>query len=171
MEPLTFVNIKWVKPLAEKLKTILETSLGKRAEEVKILNAEFGDTRLLLDYYVVPNCQYHNPADHIEEELPLVQAPVYDALQLFLGIETVVRDGRNQLFVLADVGIGKTSLLLMLKLWHLFSYWPKGYDCLLLKLGEKSLDALNAHADKAKTVLLLDALDEDPMARGPSVND
>jgi len=164
MEPLTFVDISWMKPLMRKIKAIRE----KRAKEVYALDNDFGDTRLLLDYYVIPNCQHHNPADYNEEERSrsVVKAPVYDILQDFLGSETVLRDGRNQLFVLADAGMGKTSLLLMLKLWHLFAFWPKGYDCLLLKLGEKTLDTLNAHADKAHTVLLLDALDEDPMARG-----
>jgi len=34
MEPLTFVNIQWVKPLAEKLKDLR----GRRAEEVQTLN-------------------------------------------------------------------------------------------------------------------------------------
>ena len=76
------------------------------------------------------------------------------------------RDGRSQLFILADAGMGKTSLLLMLKLMHLFDFWPKRYHCLLLKLGESSLERINAQEGKANTVLLLDALDEDPMARG-----
>lgn len=73
-----------------------------------------------------------------------------------------MRGGHTQLFILSDAGMGKTSLLLMLKLAHLFSFWPKRYNCLLLKLGPDTLERLRAHPNKGDTVLLLDALDEDP---------
>ena len=164
MEPLTFVNIQWVKPLLQKLNDIR----GQRAKEVTALADVFGDPRVLLNYYVVPNCQHHNPADHDEDERSrsYVKAQVDVTLQAFLGGETLLRDGRNQLFILADAGMGKTTLLLMLKMWHLFSFWPKGYDCLLLKLGDDSLEQISKHEGKANTVLLLDALDEDPQAHG-----
>ncbi len=164
MEPLTFVNIQWVKPLLQKLNDIR----GQRAKDVTALADVVGDPRVLLNYYVVPNCQHHNPADHDEDERSrsYVKAPIDATLQAFLGAETLLRDGRNQLFILADAGMGKTTLLLMLKMWHLFSFWPKGYDCLLLKLGDDSLEHIAKHENKANTVLLLDALDEDPKAHG-----
>jgi hypothetical protein len=54
----------------------------------------------------------------------------------------------------------------MLKLAHLTSFWPKGYACELLKLGEKSLEVIANIPNKSKTVLLLDALDEDPFCFG-----
>jgi hypothetical protein len=52
------------------------------------------------------------------------------------------------MFILADAGMGKTSLLLMLKLGHLLSFWPKGYDCLLLKLGADTLERLDKHPNQ-----------------------
>jgi hypothetical protein len=164
MEPLTFVNIQWVKPLLQKLQDIR----GERNQAVTALADVFGDPQVMLNYYVVPNCQHHNPADHDEDERSrsFVKSPVDVTLQAFLGAETLLRDGRNQLFILADAGMGKTTLLLMLKMWHLFSFWPKGYDCLLLKLGNTSLEKIEQHERKANTVLLLDALDEDPLAHG-----
>ncbi len=164
VDPSTFVSIKWVNPLLKMLKNIR----GQREKDVLALADVFGDPRVMLSYYVVPNCQHHNPADHDEDERSrsYVKAPVYDTLQAFLGTETLMRDGRNQLFILADAGMGKTTLLLMLKMWHLFAFWPQGYDCLLLKLGDNSLELINKHKGKADTVLLLDALDEDPKAHG-----
>ena len=165
MEPLTFVNIQWVRPLAEMLKKIR----GERVKQVEALTDEFGNFTALLNYYEQPNCQYQNPADYDEDALPHSTGdkfPVFKALHEFLSKEVVERDGRSQLFILADAGMGKTSLLLMLKLMHLFDFWPKRYKCLLLKLGESSLERINAQEGKANTVLLLDALDEDPMARG-----
>ena len=164
MDPLTFVNIEWVKPLLKMLNNIR----GQREKEVLALADVFGDPRVMLSYYVVPNCQHHNPADHDEDERSrsYVKAPVYDTLQAFLGTETLMRDGRNQCFILADAGMGKTTLLLMLKMWHTFAFWPKDYDCLLLKLGDNSLEQIGKHEGKASTVLLLDALDEDPKAHG-----
>ncbi len=161
---LTFVDIRWVKPLAAMLKKIR----GERAKEVQALKDGFGDFTPLLNYYVAPNSQHHNPADYHEDEKSRswLKAPLHESLQAFLGGETLERDGRNQLFILADAGMGKTSALLMLKLWHLFAFWPQGYGCLLLKLGDNSLERIATQEGKANTVLLLDALDEDPLARG-----
>ncbi len=106
MDPLTFVNIEWVKPLLKMLNNIR----GQREKEVLALADVFGDPRVMLSYYVVPNCQHHNPADHDEDERSrsYVKAPVYDTLQAFLGTETLMRDGRNQCFILADAGRGGT---------------------------------------------------------------
>lgn len=95
-----------------------------------------------------------------------MKTPVFETLDEFLAEPVLTHDGCQQMFILADAGMGKTSLLPMLKLGHLLSFWPKGYGCLLLKLGADTLERLDKHADQAHTVLLLDALDEDPTARG-----
>merc|ERR1712098_323230 len=71
----------------------------------------------------------------------------------------------SQMFVLADAGMGKTSLLMMLKLSHLMAFWPKGYECELLKLGPSTLDEINRIENKTQTVLLLDSLDEDSQCK------
>ncbi|HRD64812.1 MAG TPA: formylglycine-generating enzyme family protein [Candidatus Competibacter sp.] len=163
-EALTFVSIDWIKPLAKKLKGIRDA----RTQEINNISNTFGDPKPLVRYYVEPKCQHHNPADYHEDEAPIsfVKTPVFTTINDFLNREVTIRDGRTQMFILADAGMGKTSLLVMLKLTHLLRFWPSDYDCLLLKLGPDSLDVIRKHANKANTVLLLDALDEDSTAWG-----
>ncbi|MCB1777533.1 MAG: SUMF1/EgtB/PvdO family nonheme iron enzyme [Candidatus Competibacteraceae bacterium] len=119
-------------------------------------------------YYVEPKCQHYDPVDHHEDKAPAsqVQAPIFTLINDFLSKEIALRDGRTQLFILADAGMGKTSLLVMLKLMHLVKYWPENYDCLLLKLSPSTLETVRQHPNKANTVLLLDALDADATAWG-----
>ncbi|MDS4031748.1 MAG: formylglycine-generating enzyme family protein [Candidatus Contendobacter sp.] len=163
-ETLTFVSMDWIKPLVKKLKAIRDD----RIQEINRIADTFGDPKELARYYVEPKCQHHNPADYHEDEASIsyVKTPAFTTINEFLNKEVAIRDGRTQLFVLADAGMGKTSLLVMLKLTHLLAFWPPGYDCLLLKLGPDTLELVRKHSDKAKTVLLLDALDEDPTAWG-----
>ncbi|MFZ1640948.1 MAG: formylglycine-generating enzyme family protein [Candidatus Contendobacter sp.] len=163
-EALTFVSIDWIKPLAKKLKGIRDA----RIQEINSISDTFGDPKPLVRYYVEPMCQHHNPADYHEDEAPIsfVKAKAFVTINNFLNREVTIRDGCTQMFILADAGMGKTSLLVMLKLTHLLRFWPSGYDCLLLKLGPDTLDVVRKHANKANTVLLLDALDEDPTAWG-----
>ena len=159
---LSFVSIEWIKPLWKKLNKIWD----QRGEEISEIGNVFGDPRLLAKYYVEPNCQHHNPADYDEDDGPrsYVKTPIFTTINEFLDKSTPLSDGRNQMFILADAGMGKTSLLLMLKLSQLLDFWPKGYDCLLLKLGSDTLQRITDHKNKPKTVLLLDALDEDTEA-------
>ncbi|MCI5211332.1 MAG: hypothetical protein D3910_21680, partial [Candidatus Electrothrix sp. ATG2] len=82
----------------------------------------------------------------------------------FRGELPLEKDGRHQIFILSDAGMGKTSLLLMIKLMHLTNFWPRRYSCALFKLGEDTLERVQALPNKGETVLLLDALDEDPKA-------
>jgi len=60
--------------------------------------------------------------------------------------------------------MGKTSLLVMLRMMHLRELFPGGLRVRLLKLGEDSLDRIEEMTGRAETVLLLDSLDEDPLA-------
>ncbi|HRD50644.1 MAG: SUMF1/EgtB/PvdO family nonheme iron enzyme [Candidatus Competibacter sp.] len=163
-EALTFISMDWIKPLAKKLKGIRD----ERINEINRIADTFGDPRPLARYYVEPKCQHYNPADHHEDEEPItsVKMPIFMYINGFLSKEVATRDGRTQMFILADAGMGKTSLLVMLKLTHLLAFWPQGYDCLLLKLGTDTLEMVRKHTNKANTVLLLDALDEDPNAWG-----
>jgi len=57
-------------------------------------------------------------------------------------------------------------LLTMLKLMHLTAFWPPDKDCVLKKLGKKTLDDIAKIEEKRETILLLDSLDEDPTAYG-----
>lgn len=92
--------------------------------------------------------------------------PIFRWINEFLNRDFLAHDGRNQSILLADAGMGKTSLLLMLKLLHINAMWPQQKKCVLLKLGEDTLDVVKAIKGKDKTILLLDALDEDPVAVG-----
>lgn len=161
---MDFVSVKTLKPLIKALDRIR----GQRAEEIRKISDTFTDAKELARYYVEPKCQHHNPADHDEDNEPIshVRSPVFETINNFLSGDKPVKGGSNQMFVLSDAGMGKTSLLMMLRLTHLMSFWPKGYDCKILKLGNDTLDIVNEHIDKANTVLLLDALDEDPLAWG-----
>ncbi|TAK62912.1 hypothetical protein [Methylobacter sp.] len=158
-----FISAKLIKPLYKKLTQIWET----RDKEFDVISDIFGDPRTLAQYYIQPDCQQHNPTDYDEDSIcSFVRSGIFKTINYFLERDTVERDGRNQMFVLADAGMGKTSLFLMLKLSQMLSFWPKDYDCLLLKLSENTLERISTQPNKAKTVLLLDALDEDPLARG-----
>jgi len=64
------------------------------------------------------------------------------------------------LFILGDAGMGKTSLLLMLKLMDLGGFWPKKFTSYLHKLNEFTLETISKIENKKSTILLLDALDE-----------
>ena len=165
-EPVTsYISSSWLKPLWATLKAIR----GARALEIQKIKNDFADPFELARYYVEPNCQHHNPADHLEDQEPrsAVKSPVFKTINEFLaGDYAVTGGGRNQMFILSDADMGKTSLLVMLKLSHLTSFWPKHHRCELLKLGPDTLDRVQANTAAGDTVLLLDALDEDRMAWG-----
>ncbi|MCP5526903.1 MAG: SUMF1/EgtB/PvdO family nonheme iron enzyme [Verrucomicrobiales bacterium] len=160
-EPVTaYISSSWLGPLWKKLKAIR----GDRQAEIARIKSDFVDPFQLARYYVEPFCQHHNPADHLEDEEPrsAVRARAFETLNDFLhGDFAVSRGGKNQMFILSDAGMGKTSLLVMLRLAHLTRFWPSGHHCALLKLGPETLEQAAALPDAGDTVLLLDALDED----------
>ncbi len=144
---------------------------NKITKELDALSRQgFDDPEDLSTVYVQPKCQHHNPADKDEREpRSAVRSPVFETLFDFFDDDDGdyhIRDGRTQMFILSDAGMGKTSLLLMLKLFHLIDFWPKDYRCELLKLGEDTLDKIKAIESPRNTLLLLDALDEDKTALG-----
>lgn len=135
----------------------------KRQAELSEIYDTFGDARELSLEYIEPDCQQGNPAD--DDDLPFtIKRPAFELIDTYIKSTDHRRDGRNQVFILADAGMGKTSLLMMTKLFHLFSFWPKGYNCRIFKLGHSTLDYIERIENKSNTVLLLDALDEDPLA-------
>ena len=153
----------WIKRLVSML-----TKLRKdREDEVIQISDQFGDPEILARSYVDPDFQFFSPADYDENEpLRAIRMPAREWVNEFLSGAFQVRDGRHVAFVLSDAGMGKTSLLTMLKLTHLLSFWPQDLDFVLLKLGEDTLDQISQIKNKRKTVLLLDSLDEDPVAWG-----
>ncbi len=153
----------WIAQLWQLWSTLRE----QRREELRQIHNVFGDPELLAQTYIEPDCQLTNPADlHEEEPWRVFRQPVREWLNGFLQGEFFERDGRNTLFVLSDAGMGKSSLLLMLRLSHMLSFWPSELDFRLLKLGPRTLEEIAAVRRRGKTVLLLDALDEDSKAWG-----
>ncbi|WP_133512942.1 hypothetical protein [Candidatus Thiosymbion oneisti] len=173
-EPATFITAANLVSLIRKLGLIwliekLVGIRGARREKLARIGDMFSNPRELARFYVEPKCQHHNPADRHEDQEPIAQIrePAFQFINEFLHDDfPPLGDGRTQLFILSDAGMGKTSLLMMLRLMHLTAFWPQGHDCLLLKLGEDSLERIDECSNKSRTVLLLDALDEDPLAWG-----
>ncbi|MCP4151367.1 MAG: pentapeptide repeat-containing protein [bacterium] len=164
MELVSFgMGADWIVKLYKKLKSI-------RKKNVKALNEindiMYSDPLELAKYYVEPGCQESNPADRREDDFLVAREPIYKKIDEFFKARKLDQPGNNQLFVLSDAGMGKTSLLAMLKLLHLTSFWPKNTDCILRKLGTETLAEISAVGNKRETILLLDALDEDPEAYG-----
>uniref|UniRef100_UPI004055B4C1 SUMF1/EgtB/PvdO family nonheme iron enzyme n=1 Tax=Candidatus Electronema sp. TaxID=2698783 RepID=UPI004055B4C1 len=162
LEAMAFVKAEWVKPLWKQLERIS----GERAKEFDRLRDEFVDPNVLKDVYVVPQLQDRNPADSRQDDLLIAarQSAFERINEFFQGKLPLEKDGRHQMFILSDAGMGKTSLLLMLKLMHLTSFWPQKYSCQLFKLGDDTLQRVRDLPNKGETFLLLDALDEDRQA-------
>lgn len=156
-------GVDWISKLWSKLKGVR----AKYREELEeINNVILGDPLELAKYYVEPDCQERNPADRDEEDPLVVKMPVMSQIDLFFSPRISVEYGGNQMFVLSDAGMGKTALLTMLKLMYLTSFWPQSKNCILKKLGEKTLGELEDIKERRDTILLLDSLDEDPVAFG-----
>lgn len=165
MEPLISTGLakNWLSILLSKW-TKIRT---KRKNELSSIRNIFGDPELLAKCYVEPDCQLVNPADlHEEEPIPTwsFKVPIREWINSFLRGDMLSRDGRNTLFILSDAGIGKSSLLMMLKLTELARFWPRRLKFILLKLGPSTISDITTIKDRRDVVLLLDALDEDPDA-------
>ncbi|WP_339133158.1 MAG: SUMF1/EgtB/PvdO family nonheme iron enzyme [Candidatus Electrothrix sp. GW3-4] len=163
LEVLTFVKPAWIKPLWKKLGRISE----ERKKELDRLRDEFVDPEQLRDIYIEPHLQDRNSADELRDEhQTATRQAAFEWINEFFQNKKMPleKDGSHQLFILSDAGMGKTSLLLMIKLMHLTKFWPPGHYCELFKLGADTLERVQALPNKSETVLLLDALDEDPKA-------
>jgi formylglycine-generating enzyme required for sulfatase activity len=157
------VGANWITKLYKKLKKIRK----KRWEELNKINDELNVNPLeLAEYYVEPECQEFNPADREEEDFLVSSTLIFKKIDKFFRAKKFDKPGNNQMFVLSDAGMGKTSLLAILKMMHLTSFWPRDTKCVVKKLGKKTIAEIIETKDKMKTVLLLDSLDEDPTAYG-----
>jgi uncharacterized protein YjbI with pentapeptide repeats len=159
------------KKLVEKLYEDYENIKYAYYDDLIEITDVFGSVEPLLKYYVEPKCQNINPADYNEDEPDaVVKTPVFEFLNNYLNREFAVQgDGRNQLFILSDAGLGKTSLLLMLKLCNIFinsnsENYKNERPVELIKLDTTALGQVRNIQNQSETILLLDALDEDPMA-------
>ncbi|MCF2857677.1 hypothetical protein L1286_09355 [Pseudoalteromonas sp. SMS1] len=168
IEP-NYVSNKVLINLARKLLIIFLNKRSERAKEIKELKKIVPGIRELVKYYVEPRCQDRNPAQQDEEEPRFhPHQPVFEKINEVFSHGFPKGEGRNQLFILADAGMGKTSLLTIIKLMHIASFLPKKGECIFLKLGCDSLEKISQVDDPSNTILLLDSLDEDPTAVGKS---
>jgi len=157
----TAIAAKWIQELAGKL---LDVGVEREASLQDIAD-RFVDPRMLSQAYVEPDCQQFNPADHHEDEpCTVVRQAVGEYFSQFLGGAFLIKDGRNQLIVLSDAGMGKTSLIVMLRLAHITRFLPSKIDTVLLKIGPDTLAKIRGVVHPSTTILLLDALDEDAQA-------
>lgn len=162
MEATSFISTQMASKLLKLLTKVINSNIDKRNQELIRINDIFGDCEELAKFYIQPNCQQVNPADELEDEtISSIRAGVFETIDKFFHRDILTRDGASQMFILADAGMGKTSLMMMLKLSHLMAFWPKGFQCQLLKLGPTTLDDISKLENKTKTILLLDSLDED----------
>lgn len=147
--------------LALSLGNTLRELRENRREEIREIERIFGSIDYLAPYYVIPDSQNVNPADLHEDDTGLVaRNSVFELLEQFLAGPPRF----SHAFILSDAGMGKTSLLVMLKLFHLNKFIRPRYKIVLFKLDHDTLDSISQTKDPANTVLLLDALDEDPEA-------
>ncbi len=136
-----------------------------RAEEVLAMERDFGAIDELAGEYVVPDLQDFNPPEEENDRALIVsRQPAFGVIDKFLARPGLTVSGNRVLFILGDAGMGKTSLLRMLKLRHLTSLRPPSHRCELMKLGPDTLERLAEIPNPARCILLLDSLDEDAEA-------
>jgi uncharacterized protein YjbI with pentapeptide repeats len=166
-EVLTYISPKVLAKLLKPLIAVYKKVHDERTKAFIRIDDIFGNSRDLAKYYIEPDCQQINPADELEDDaISTVRTNVFSTINQFLNRDIVARDGgASQMFILADAGMGKTSLLMILKLSHLLTFWPSHHHCELLKLGPDTLAQIDKIDDKSNTVLLLDSLDEDPQCK------
>ena len=139
----------------------------KRKAEVALVSKELilNVKEDLVPLFIEPDLQPYNPADESYEDQTF-RTPVFNHLEFFIKGDKVRADGRRQLFILADAGMGKTSVLAMMKWGHIHDFWPNKFACQVMKLGSETIDRIEEIKSPERTILLLDALDEDQLAHG-----
>ena len=73
---------------------------------------EFVDPEELAKFYVQPHTQDRNPADARQDDLLIAsRQPALERVhKFFRGGPTLEKDGRHQMFILSDAGMGKKLL-------------------------------------------------------------
>lgn len=156
-------DMEWLKELRKRI-----ALKGQQSQELDDIANDFGDPVTLARTYIEPYCQLVNPADYLEQEALIpIRQPVFKTINDFFHRPLSSRQYHvKHLIVLSDAGIGKTALLVMLKLAHIYGLWPKEHRCKLFRVDAIDHDTLESLPEPENTILLLDALDEDPAAVG-----
>ena len=128
-------------------------TLIKSFQDVDISEAAIG--------YIIPNCSNVDPSGQEDLRNTVgVQQNVFDALENELSAE-----GRRHILVLADSGMGKTTLLLNLVGRELKKPREQRKRIALIPLSQPdAIDQIGSIESKRDTILLLDAFDEDARA-------
>lgn len=159
------VAVKWLKPIARlvgwiraRRATAIAASLKRKTHVASFTDAEI---REAVQPYIVPDTSNMDPADDDDiRNFAFVRENVFAVMDRALSAGESAR-----LLVLADSGMGKTTLLL-----NLFAREMKRRDkyrreMALVPLGRADADEqIKAVVDKRDTLLLLDAFDEDTQA-------
>jgi hypothetical protein len=124
------------------------------------------DTRRYTRNYIQPDCQSIDPSG-LEDFRRIVPTRV----PLFSAMDRILRSPGTERFliVLADSGMGKTAFLLNYYAGHKRRWWwqLRGIELKLVPLNQPDAGNMIAavpEADRKRTVLFLDALDEDQKA-------
>ncbi len=140
---------------------------SKAAKE--LLQFDKKEIRGSRQYYVETQFQNFSPSNFSEPKDSNKYTIKQPSIRFFLKT-AFKEEGDDHCFyvILADSGMGKTTFLINLYMRYMsFWYWkrPKGVKMKLFRLGRKNtLDKVKeiSEEEAMKTILLLDALDEDP---------
>ena len=146
---------------AEWLKA-MEKSVAKAAPALAAPIAEVaqtcGDPLEWLPHYIPP---FARPQSATAATATAAgKTPAFDALNAFFDDASPAR----ALLLLGEAGFGKSTLLGLLRLSQALGHWAPGLACRLIPLSSGADAAIAAIPDPASTILLLDGLDEDPLA-------
>ena len=155
---------EWIPILVRKLKKI---RAQKKGEFDRLVDMTSGtDPEHLAEFYIEPDIQLKDPATHRDSTwvVDAKREPFRPHINLFLENECTIKEGQHVLFLLGGAGMGKTTALVMLYMSQFCEFWPGSVRFEILKLGKSTLEDLKKIENPTKTVLLLDSLDEDPLA-------
>lgn len=138
------------------IKKRAENAARSQDEDLRLHWFREQDFSLAVRDYITPFCSNVDPTDRDDlRDTVAVREPIFDALERELADQD-----RRHILILADSGMGKTTLLL-----NLVSRERKRYRFALIPLGEQgAIDRIKGIPNQRDTVLLLDAFDEDPRA-------
>ena len=116
--------------------------------------------------YVEPDCTDIDPAREREpKNLCMIKNKIFSVLDDYLLKETPKEDAVHHILVLADSGMGKTSLLLNYFAYNLKKSKRKRQKIEILPLGSTDVDKdIEQIKNKRDTIIFLDAFDEDTKA-------